>query len=477
MRKHAVLGSLGVIAAGLVMGCTSFSANDASADAGNVSEAGNDAGNDGPRPNDGQPSGAPDAPSGIAPAAVPVVTTVTTLAGSGTPGFADGAGAAASFKDPAGIAVDATGNVYVADTGNSRIRKVTPTGVVTTLAGSGTATYANGSGASASFAVPEGVAVDATGIVYVADTDNGCIRKVTPGGVVTTLAGVAPNGGGYVDGPGQLAQFSVPAGITVDDAGNVYVADRGNLLVRKVTPAGVTTTIAGAIEGGFADGVGTAALFSDPRGIAMDRAKNVVLADSINHRIRRVTPAGAATTVAGSGANSFKDGAASVAGFVAPTGVTVDSVGTIYVADGNRIRRVTPASVTTLAGSGMGGFADGVGTTARFNGGLMAVAVDTTGNVYVADSANQRIRKLVSVGIGELTVTWKPPSSTGTSVITSYAASASAAGQPTKTCSTSGATSCTISGMTSGVAYRVSVTAANSAGSSAPSAPVSASPN
>ena len=210
---------------------------------------------------------------------------VSTLAGSGASGFADGTGSTAQFNDPVGVAVDGAGNVYVADTYNHRIRKVSPAGVVTTLAGS-TQGFADGAGSAAQFNGPYGVAVDGAGNVYVADYYNSRIRKVTPAGVVTTLAGSSTQGS--ADGAGSAAQFSGPYGVALDGAGNVYVADLNNQRIRKVTPAGVVTTLAGSTQG-FADGAGSAARFNGPTGVALDGAGNVYVADRENQRIRKVS--------------------------------------------------------------------------------------------------------------------------------------------------------------------------------------------
>ena len=215
------------------------------------------------------------------------------------------------------MAVDAAGNVYVADTGNDTIRKITPAGVVTTLAGTaGQAGSADGTGTAARFNEPDGVAVDAAGNVYVADTNNDTIRKITPAGVVTTLAGTAGQAGS-ADGTGAAAQFNAPEGVAVDGAGNVYVADTGNDTIRKITPAGVVTTLAGtAGQVGSADGTGSAARFNDPDGVAVDGAGNVYVADTINDTIREITPAGVVTTLAGSpGQYGSADGTGAAAQF------------------------------------------------------------------------------------------------------------------------------------------------------------------
>jgi streptogramin lyase len=333
-----------------------------------------------------------------------VLFTFSTLAGAASPGSADGAGSAARFNDPSGVAVDGAGNVYIADTYNNTIRKMTPAGVVTTLAGSaGNSGGADGAGAGAQFNGPAGVAVDGAGNIYVADTYNNTIRKVTPAGVVTTLAGQAGNSGA-ADGAGPNAQFYNPSGLAVDRAGNVYVADSGNSTIRKVTSAGFVTTLAGAAgNSGSADGTGTNAQFSGPLGVAVDAAGNVYVADSQNNTIRKVTAAGVVTTLAGdpnSGAGS-SDGTGANAQFSDPSGAAVDGAGNLYVADGynNTIRKVTSAGVvTTLAGSaGNAGSADGSGSSASFSY-PSGVAVTGGGVLYVADSYNNTIRKVTAAG-------------------------------------------------------------------------------
>jgi sugar lactone lactonase YvrE len=385
---------------------------------------------------------------------------VTTLAGlahfdsNGNPvgGSADGTGSAARFNGPNSVAVDNTGTLYVADTGNNTIRKVTPAGVVTTLAGSaGQYGFADGAGSAARFALPYGVAVDTAGNVYVADHDT--IRKVSPAGIVTTLAGLVGPGdlNGSADGIRSAARFFnpqavavdsagnvfvadtrnntirkvtqagvvttlaagfvFPSGVAVDSAGNLYVADRGSHTIRQVTPAGVVTTLAGLADtrsiGGSADGSGNAAQFSYPSGVAVDSSGNVYVADQGNNTVRKVTLAGVVTTLAGWASLGSADGIGGAAQFYYPQGVVVDNAGNIYVADmGNQtIRKVTPAGVvTTLAGlAGNPGSTDGTGSNARFgsNGfysGPSAVAVDSTGTIYVADTANSTIRKVTAMG-------------------------------------------------------------------------------
>ncbi|QDQ84086.1 hypothetical protein FNZ07_23470 [Paraburkholderia megapolitana] len=324
----------------------------------------------------------------------PATYSVSTFAGSLASGATDGTGSAASFNGPAAVATDAIGNVYVADSNNNTIRKITPAGVVTTLAGSATAGSTNGTGAAASFNGPFGVAVDANGNVYVTDSNNNEIRKITAAGVVTTLAGSGAVGS--ADGTGAVASFSNPNGVAVDASGNVYVADSGNNKIRKITPAGVVTTLAGAGAAGSADGSGPAASFNFPGGVAVDGAGNVYVADVSNNEVRKITPAGVVTTLAGSPALGSTDSTGSSASFNGLFGISVDASGNLYVADSNNnlIRKVTPAGVvTTLAGSTKSGSANGIGSAVSFNDPL-GVAVDTSGNLYVADIANNEIRKL-----------------------------------------------------------------------------------
>ncbi|WP_412850404.1 T9SS type A sorting domain-containing protein [Chryseobacterium sp. PMSZPI] len=324
--------------------------------------------------------------------------TVTTFAGSGIQGNTDGTGMAAQFSNPMGICKDAAGNLYVADTGNSRIRKITPEGQVTTLAGSGTYGNADGTGTAAQFNRPTGITVDNAGNLYVVDSASGRIRKITPQGQVSTLAG---NYYGYAEGTGTAALFNRPEGIAVDTAGNLYVADMDNNRIRKITPQGQVTTLAGGTHGS-ADGPGTTAQFINPHAITIDTAGNLYLTDSGYARIRKITPQGLVTTLAGS-TQGYADGVGTAAQFFSPTGITSDTNGNIYVADtyNYRIRKITSqgqVTVTTLAGSTQG-YADGIGTAALFNepGGII---VGNDGNLYIADTRNNRIRKITLQVLG-----------------------------------------------------------------------------
>ncbi len=318
---------------------------------------------------------------------------VSTFAGRTTPGSADGNGSSASFNLPNAVSVDASGNVYVADKNNNKIRKISPTGEVTTLAGSGVAGSADGIGSSASFYNPNGVAVDASGNVYVADKNNHKIRKISPMGMVSTLAGSGEYGS--TDGSGSSASFSFPDDVAVDTSGNVYVVDMNNK-IRKISPIGTVSTLAGSGKQGSADGIGSSATFNFPEGVAVDASGNVYVADKNNHKIRKISPTGMVSTLAGSGAQGSADGSGSSASFNKPNGVAVDTSGNVYVADtdNNKIRKISPSGmVSTLAGSGKTGSVDGSGSSASFSM-PSGVEVDASGNVYVADTYSNKIRKI-----------------------------------------------------------------------------------
>lgn len=347
-----------------------------------------------------------------APPAALIVTyplSLSTLAGqAGSSGSVDGTGSSARFNDPSDVGADSAGNVYVADTNNDTIRKITSTGVVTTLAGlAGTSGSTDGTGSAARFNLPAGLTVDASGNIYVADTFNHTIRKVTSAGAATTVAGLAGTSGS-TDGNGGNALFNYPSDVTVDSAGNLYVADTNNYTIRKITPAGAVTTVAGvAGSSGTNDGAGSAARFSSPEGVTVDGSGNLYVADTDNHTIRKITPAGMVTTLAGlAGTSGGGDGAGSVAQFQYPSDLAVDSAGNLYVADtdNHTIRKVTPAGlVGTVAGlAGSSGSTDGVGSAARLFY-PTGVAIDGSGNVYVADTNNHTIRKGMVVTLPQIT--------------------------------------------------------------------------
>lgn len=307
---------------------------------------------------------------------------VSTFAGS-TYGLADGKGAAAQFPEVQGVAVSSTGIVYVTENGN-RVRQITSDGTVTTLAGSTTAGFANGSGVAAQFNSLRGIAIDSAGMIYVADSSNNRIRKITPSGTVTTYAGI----GDCSDG------ICSPQSIAIDSSGTMYVAN-GNNTIYKISSGGTITFLAGTGSSGYANGPGSSAQFNGPAGIAVDTSGNAYVADLFNNRIRKIAPDGTVSTFAGSGAGGYANGAGTNAQFNNPDAVAISSSGMIYVGDGGQyIRKITPTGiVTTLAGSGTYGNLDGSASVAQFEY-PSGIAVDATGVLYVADQNNCLIRKI-----------------------------------------------------------------------------------
>jgi streptogramin lyase len=338
---------------------------------------------------------------------------ITTIAGlAGTNGSSDGIGANASFNNPRGIAVDSNTNVYVADMYNHVIRKLTPSGAgwaVSTIAGlAGNSGSTDGANGNARFSSPYGVAVDGVGNVYVADTGNSTIRKLSPAGtdwVVSTMGGLAGSPGTN-NGTGSSARFRYPTGLAVDGGGIVYVADQGNSTIRRLAPSGgswVITTIAGSAGAfGSADGTNAVARFGEPYGITVDQNGILYVADKYSDTIRKVGPSGTdwvVTTIAGLVGNvGSSDGVGTGARFNNPTGIAAGKDGNLYVADqgNNTIRRMSPAGtnwiVFTIAGlAGSSGSTDGIGDAIRFNA-PFGIAVDNNTNIYVSDSINCTIR-------------------------------------------------------------------------------------
>jgi hypothetical protein len=331
------------------------------------------------------------------------VGTVFTFAGNGNQGFVDGTGTAAQFGSPIAITVDNLGNVYVVDGLNYAIRKISPYGVVSTLAGNGTSGYVDGQGNAAEFEAPQGITVDALGNVYVSEgniNNNQRIRKITPTGMVTTLAGSGFNG--FMNGPASLAEFSLPNPMAFDAAGILYVGDVGNQRIRRILASGPLSTVstfAGNGTKGDINGSSSSAEFDLPTGLTFDPEGNLYVADEYNFSIRKITPGGIVSNFAGSRLrNGYVNGTGDAAQFENPVALTSDSLGNIYVSEGsinNVIRIITPAGVvTTLAGSQAPGFADGTLSTAVFDN-PVGIAIGPKGNLFIADAYNYRIRKII----------------------------------------------------------------------------------
>lgn len=316
--------------------------------------------------------------------------TVSLFAGSGY-GYLDGSALYAKFSNPAGIVMDSSGNMYIGDSNNNRIRKITPAGVVSTFAGS-TFGFLDGIGTAAQFNFPTGLAIDSSGNIYVVDKNNHKIRKITSAGVVTTVAGSSV---GFTNGLGTSAQFNSPSGIAVDANGNLYVTDTYNHKIRKIDTSGNVTTFAGSTQGA-ADGTGTSAQFYFPQGIAIDNSGNLYVTD-YTHRVRKIYPTGVVVTIAGSSFTSqgYVDGPAATAKFDDPRAMAIDSSGNIYVADSanHKIRKIaTDGTVSTLAGSTQG-YQNGAANTAKFN--FPSSIFLASNSLYIGESGgNYTIRKI-----------------------------------------------------------------------------------
>jgi len=331
--------------------------------------------------------------------------TISTVAGTGAASSGDGGPAASiSLNYPINSAVDAAGNLYIAEDFANRVRKVTPAGIISTVAGAGSSGFSGDGGpaTSAQLWSPRALAIDATGNLYIADTANNRIRKVTPAGIISTVAG---NGNGSFSGDGGLAidaGTGYPEGVAVDSSGNLYISDNSDCNVRKVTPAGIISTVAGTGKRGYSGdgGPATSAQISFPEGIAVDESGNLYIADPLNNRVRKVTPAGIISTVVGNGTagHSGDGGPATSATIYEPFGVAVDASGNIYVVDeySLRVRKVTPdGTISTIAGTGAQSYTgDGGPALSATFGSTNGVAVDLGGRVYVSDASNGAIRML-----------------------------------------------------------------------------------
>ena len=328
---------------------------------------------------------------------------ITTIAGTGTAGSSGDGGAATSAQlgYPYGVSVDISGNVYIADRNNNKIRMVTKTGIITTIAGTGTAgSYGDGGAAtSAQLNWPYGVSVGMSGNVYITDTYNNKIRMVNSTGIITTIAGTGTAGSSGDDGAATSAQLAGGA-LSVDISGNVYITD--NNKIRMVTSTGIITTFAGTgLQGSSGDGgAATSAQFNYPSGVSVDISGNVYIADQGNHKIRMVTSVGIITTIAGGTFGGGGDGgAATSAQFLYLDRISVDISGNVYISDaGNQKIRMVSSSgiITTIAGTGIWGISgDGGAATSAQLASPSGLSVDISGNVYIAESANNKIRMVV----------------------------------------------------------------------------------
>jgi len=331
--------------------------------------------------------------------------TIITLAGNGTANY-NGDNILATKAElnlPFNVAVDAEGNIYIADKQNQRIRKINTAGIITTIAGNGTEGFSgeNVPATAAELNDPFDVAVDKSGNVYIVDGLNQVIRRINTSGIINTIAGTlySPGDGGD-GGPATAATFSYPDGIAIDDTGNLYISDNANNAIRKINTSGIIHTIAGGGSGGLGDGgPATAATLNGPQSVAVDKSGNVYIADFINQRVRKVGTNGIISTFAGGGSSYTEGDSAKLVALDNPTSVATDGSGNVYIAVGGDdvIRKVsTSGIITTFAGKDtMKGYSGdgGPATLAKLyypNG----IRTDNNGNVYIADEQNNRVRKI-----------------------------------------------------------------------------------
>lgn len=330
---------------------------------------------------------------------------ISTYAGSTNSGFGGDGGPAvnAQLHNPIAAVFDGAGNMFIADTQNNRIRKVSTSGTISTVAGNGLIGFSGDGGAatSASLQGPSGVAVDGSGNIYISDSQNMRIRKVASSGTITTIAGTGVPGFAGDGGPALKAQFSNPLGIVVDSSGNLYVADSGNARIRKIDTNGVITTIAGTgVPGSSGDnGPATSAQLNIPSALALDGSGNLFIADQSNHEIRKMALSGGnLSTIAGNGTAGFAgDGAAATSAVLnSPQGVAVDSSGNVYIADtnNNRIRKIQGTNISTVAGNGSIGLTGDGGAAKDAQLTLPSGVVVNSNALYIVDTGNNRIRKV-----------------------------------------------------------------------------------
>ncbi len=314
------------------------------------------------------------------PVVAPQTQTVSVFSG-GTAGYTDGSISSALFYDPQGMATDAAGNIYVADCGNHLIRKITAEGIVSTYAGNGIRGYKDGAALSAEFTFPFKIAIDPSGNLYVSENSL-AIRKISTSGMVTSIG---------------TGCFSIaPKGLAVDKKGDLFVVDKFHNYILKITTTGSVTTFAGSGVIGSQNGAGPSATFNRPEGVVLDKAGNLYVADAGNNLVRKITTAGVVTTYAGSGSIGATDGMAPSATFSNPFELTFDNANNLYVVDrtNNKVRKITAKGiVSTVAGSGDIGNSNGVAMSASFEL-LQGIVVDASGNLYLSEGGNNDIRKI-----------------------------------------------------------------------------------
>jgi len=313
---------------------------------------------------------------------------VTTIAGDGIAHFKNGAALTAEFYAPQDVTVTADGSIFVADAINHRIRKIT-NGVVTSYAGSGVEDTTGGTGDAATFSFPLQITSDAAGNLYTIDVEDLRIRKISPSSLVTVVAGNGERG--FANGSAADAKFDETTGIATDNQGNIYISDNGNKRIRKISADGLVTTIAGNGRDAYMNGKGNNAEFFFPTGIVIDKHGNLFVADY--NRIRKITPDATVSTFAGNETVGYKDGQANIAQFTFINDMVMDDSGNIFVTDNNKIRKISPEGIVSTVAGSTAGYNDGDGASAKFNN-PVGLGIDSNGNIYVADDNNNRIRKI-----------------------------------------------------------------------------------
>ncbi len=335
--------------------------------------------------------------------------TINTFAGTGSAGFGGDGGPAtvATFRNPTDIIMDGSGNFYIADWNNQRVRKISSTGTVSTIAGTGGTTF-GGDGGPATAATlwqPASLAFDGSGNLYISDNIHNRIRMINSSGIITTVVGTGSGGFSGDGGAATAAQINNPRGIAIDASGNLYIADESNNRVRKVTPSGIISTVAGTGTAGYnGDGIaGTAAQLFTPRDVAVDASGNLYIADNSNHRIRKINSSGIISTVAGTGSGGYsgEGGPATAAQLNYPQSVNFDPWGNMYISTSNRVRKINSSGIISLyAGDGLYSyFGDGGPATAGSFKGPMGMTWDPSGNTYICDESNHAIRSVTPAAV------------------------------------------------------------------------------